>query len=259
MNTSSNGYVMAFAIGVCVVISTALALTANALKPVQEAAKELDRQKNMLIAAGFVKPDEQKSPDDLRKLFEEQVTESVVDTTTGEVVAGKGPKDIADLNKAALKAVKDAHGDKEQERVAMTRYREVAIGKENGKVVAYILPVSGKGLWSTIKGFLALENDLDHVRGVTFYEHGETPGLGGECENPAWCAQWQGKTILDDKGNLVAVAVKKGKVNPSVPDDKAHKVDGLSGATLTSNGITRFVKSDLDAFAKYLSSLRGKR
>lgn len=257
MNTSSNGYVMAFAIGVCVVISTALALTANALKPVQEAAKELDRQKNMLIAAGFVKPDEVKAPAELRTMFEQRVKELVLDTETGKMVDGKTSKDVGGMNKEAEAQAKASGGDV---KAAGKRFRVLAIGAgADGKPDTYILPISGKGLWSTIKGFLALENDLDHVRGVTFYEHGETPGLGGECENPAWCAQWQGKTILDDKGNLVAVAVKKGKVNPSVPDDKAHKVDGLSGATLTSNGITRFVKSDLDAFAKYLSSLRGKR
>ncbi|MBZ0154446.1 MAG: NADH:ubiquinone reductase (Na(+)-transporting) subunit C, partial [Planctomycetes bacterium] len=128
----------------------------------------------------------------------------------------------------------------------------------DGKPDTYILPISGKGLWSTIKGYMALEGDFNHVRGVTFYEHGETPGLGGECENPAWCAQWKGKTILDEQGHLVGVGVKKGKVDPAVAAEKAHKVDGLSGSTLTSNGITRFVKSDLDAFAKYLTSLRTK-
>lgn len=259
MNTSSNGYVMSFAIGVCVVISTALALTANALKPIQEAAKELDRQKNMLVAGGFVRPDEQRSPEDLKKIFEEHVRESVVDTESGKIVEGKTAKDLVDLNKESLKAAKAAGVDSAKEKAAANRYRGVAVGMDGDKPVTYILPVSGKGLWSTIKGYLALESDLDHVRGVTFYEHGETPGLGGECENPVWCAQWQGKSILDDQGHIYGVVVKKGKVDPSIPADKAHKVDGLSGATLTSNGITRFVKSDLDAFATYLSNLRGKR
>jgi Na+-transporting NADH:ubiquinone oxidoreductase subunit C len=121
-----------------------------------------------------------------------------------------------------------------------------------------VLPISGKGLWSTIYGYLALEGDLDHVRGVTFYKHGETPGLGGECENPAWCATWSGKSILDAQKKLVGVAVKKGKVDGSIPAEKAHKVDGLSGATITSNGITNFVLADLKAFDGYLTGLRSK-
>ncbi|MBZ0153373.1 MAG: hypothetical protein K8J09_17750, partial [Planctomycetes bacterium] len=88
---------MGFAVGVCVVISTMLALTANALKPAQEAAKELDRQKNMLIAAGFVAPDELKSAAELRQIFEQRVREAVVDTVDGRVVEGKTAKDLAEL------------------------------------------------------------------------------------------------------------------------------------------------------------------
>ncbi|MBL9079053.1 MAG: NADH:ubiquinone reductase (Na(+)-transporting) subunit C [Planctomycetes bacterium] len=258
MNTSSNGYVMGFAVTVCVVISAALAMTSSALKPAQEAAKELDRQKNMLIAAGFVQPDEVKAPADLRRMFDERVEELVLDTETGKLVEGKTAGDIAALNKAAVAEAK-AGGDKEAAKRALTRYRVLAVGAgTDGKPEAYILPVSGKGLWSTIKGFLALESDLAHVRGVTFYEHGETPGLGGECENPVWCATWRGKSIRDEQGHVVGVIVKKGKVDPTVPADKAHKVDGLSGATITSNGITKFVKADLDAFDKYLQTLRAK-
>ena len=253
MNTSSNGYVLCFAIGVCVVISSMLAVTANALKPAQEAAKELDRQKNMLIAAGLVQPTEAKAPAELRSLFEQRVKEAVLDTQAGQIVAGKTSKDLADLNKVAVAEAKASGGD---EKAAARRYRGIAVGAgADGKPDTYILPISGKGLWSTIKGYLALERDLDHVRGVTFYEHGETPGLGGECENPEWCAQWKGKQIRA-AGKVVGVEVKKGKVDASIAVDKAHKVDGLSGATITSNGITRFVKADLEVFEKYLATLR---
>ena len=256
MNTSSNGYVLCFAIGVCVVISSMLAVTANALKPAQEAAKELDRQKNMLIAAGLVQPTEAKAPAELRSLFEQRVKEAVLDTQAGQIVAGKTSKDLADLNKVAVAEAKASGGD---EKAAARRYRGIAVGAgADGKPDTYILPISGKGLWSTIKGYLALERDLDHVRGVTFYEHGETPGLGGECENPNWCALWKGKSVLDEQHRVIGVGVKKGKVDEAVPAEKKHKVDGLSGATITSNGITKFVKSDLEAFDKYLQTVRPK-
>lgn len=253
MNTSSNGYVMSFAVGVCVVISAALAMTASALKPIQDAAAEFDRQKNVMVAAGLVAPDDLRPRPELEKLYKDRVSEVVVNVKTGEVVTGKGQGDVAEMNKQAAKADKD---DKE----AATRFRAVAISKDkDGKPDSYVLPISGKGLWSTIYGYLALEGDLAHVRGVTFYKHGETPGLGGECENPVWCAQWKGKSILDEQKKLVGVVVKKGKVDPSIAVEKAHKVDGLSGATITSNGITNFVKKDLGAFDLYLAALRGKR
>ena len=115
-----------------------------------------------------------------------------------------------------------------------SRYRVLAVGKTDDGKPIYVLPISGKGLWSTLYGFLALEGDANTVRGITFYQHGETPGLGGEVDNPQWQAAWKGKTILDDKGGLVSVTVKKAKIDPSIPAEKHHYVDGLSGATITS-------------------------
>jgi Na+-transporting NADH:ubiquinone oxidoreductase subunit C len=252
MNTSSNGYVLGFAVGVCVVISAMLAATANALKKTQDAAAEFDRQKNVMMAARFVTPTDTRTRPELEKLYQESITERVVDTATGTVLADKAPGDVAAMNKDAAKAEPDPQKAKD----AANRYRVVSIGKLADGKSTYILPISGKGLWSTIYGYLALESDVATVRGVTFYKHGETPGLGGEVENPAWCAQWQGKSILDEQQHLVGITVKKGRVDPSIPADKAHKVDGLSGATITSNGVTRFVKADLAAFDKYLATVR---
>ncbi|MBP8301284.1 MAG: NADH:ubiquinone reductase (Na(+)-transporting) subunit C [Planctomycetes bacterium] len=243
MNTSSNGYVMGFAVTVCVVISTALAFTATSLKSTQEAAAEFDRQKNVMMAVGIVKADDTRPRGELEALYKQRFAEVVVDTKDGVVAAGKTVEDVQKMKSAEDKK----------------RYRVVVLSKtEDGKPDSYVLPISGKGLWSTIYGYLALEGDLDHVRGVTFYKHGETPGLGGECENPAWCATWSGKSILDAQKKLVGVAVKKGKVDGSIPAEKAHKVDGLSGATITSNGITNFVLADLKAFDGYLTGLRSK-
>lgn len=250
MNTSSNGYVLGFAVTVCVVMSAALAVTANALKPIQEAAAEFDRQKNVMMAAGLATPDDTRPRAELEKLYQERVKEFVVNTKTGEVLADKTPKDAVDLNKAAAKADK-------ADKAAGSRFRVVATTRDAaGKLESVVLPISGKGLWSTIYGYLALEGDLTHVRGVTFYKHGETPGLGGECENPVWCAQWKGKSILDEQKKLVGITVKKGKVDPTIPAEKAHKVDGLSGATITCNGINKFVIADLQTFDSYLASLR---
>lgn len=250
MNTSSNGYVMGFAIGVCIVMSAALALTANSLKPIQDEAAEFDRQKNVMMAAGLASVGDTRTVAELKQLYVDRVKEAVINTKTGEVLAGKSSKDAAQMNKEA------AESDK-SDKSASSRFRVVATTVDQaGKLESVILPISGKGLWSTIYGYLALESDLEHVRGVTFYKHGETPGLGGECENPEWCATWKGKSIRDEQRKLVGIEVKKGKVDDNVPAEKAHKVDGLSGATITSNGITKFVLADLTAFEGYLASLK---
>ena len=115
------------------------------------------------------------------------------------------------------------------------------------------VPVSGKGLWSTIYGYIALKADKKEVRGITFYKHGETPGLGGEVENPEWTAKWAGKLIRDADDILVGIEVKKGEVDPGNTREKNHCVDGLAGATITCNGVTAFIKKDLTTFDKYLS------
>jgi len=234
MNTNSNSYVMLFAVAVCVVASAVLAVLANSLRPAQEAAKEFDRQKNVMIAAGLIQRGDPRPRVELEQLYKDRVTGTWVDTETGAPVEG-------DVD------VKSRH------------YREVFTSNdEHGALAAIVLPVSGKGLWSTLRGYLALEADGDTVRGITFYEHGETPGLGGEVENPAWTASFQGKTIHDADGKLVSITVKKGKVDPSVPREKMHFVDGLSGATLTSNGVSKFLKSDLEAFQTYLAHVAKK-
>ena len=114
---------------------------------------------------------------------------------------------------------------------------------QDGEFKRFIFPVEGKGLWSTLKGFLALNKDKNTIEGLTFYSHGETPGLGGEVDNPKWKAQWKGdpkeiKSLkaFDATGKL-KVKVAKGKAN-----NKTHEVDGLSGATLTANGVTYLVQ-----------------
>ena len=118
-----------------------------------------------------------------------------------------------------------------------------------------VLPVEGKGLWSTLYGFLALDADGDTIRGIAFYKHGETPGLGGEIENPRWQALWDGRKAYDSAGRPV-IAVIKGKAGDTSSDP--HHVDGLSGATLTSNGVTALVQRWLgeDGYGPFLAKLR---
>ncbi len=103
-----------------------------------------------------------------------------------------------------------------------------------------ILPVRGKGLWSTMYAYVALDGDLTTIRGVSFYEHGETPGLGGEIENRRWQAGWQGKQVYSDSGKMDLQFVK-GKAATEEPG-RSYQIDGLSGATLTTNGVNSLME-----------------
>jgi Na+-transporting NADH:ubiquinone oxidoreductase subunit C len=242
INVNSNRYVLMFAIGICTSMSALLAVTQSLLKETQAAAREFDRQKNVMIAGGLIGRNEQKPRAEFEQIYKDRVEEKVLTLATGEFHAELTPQTYAKLKGDELK-----------------KYRVIAIGKgQDGQPESYILPTSGKGLWSVLYGYIALGKDGNTVVGITFYEHGETPGLGGEVENPDWTAQWVGKTILEGD-QLVSITVKKGKVDPSIAKEKAHAVDGLSGATITCNGVNAFLKRDFEAYRPFLQKIWEKK
>ena len=134
-------------------------------------------------------------------------------------------------------------------------YAEVYLLNDSDGLDQIIIPVHGKGLWSTLYGYLSLDSDLRTISGLQFYEHAETPGLGGEVDNPDWRASWKGKLAYDETGNVV-VEVVKGSVDPgSATAD--YKVDGLAGATLTTRGVNNLVRFWLgeQGFGPFLKKL----
>jgi Na+-transporting NADH:ubiquinone oxidoreductase subunit C len=242
---------------VAIVLAAACSLlvagAAIGLRPLQEANKVRDRKKNILIVAGLY---DAKAP--VEKSFE-QIEPRIVDLATGEYVAeDQFDPETFDQRAAAkdpelsvdIPAEKDLAGIRRRE-----KYSLVYLVKKDGKLDQVILPIDGKGLWSTLYGFLALSGDLNTVKGITFYEHAETPGLGGEIDNPTWKALWAGKKIYDEKGS-VELYVAKGVADKNSP----HQVDGISGATLTANGVTNLVQYWLgdDGFKKLLERLKTK-
>ncbi len=118
-----------------------------------------------------------------------------------------------------------------------------------------VLPIEGKGLWSTLYGFIALDADLETIKGITFYEHKETPGLGGEVDNPKWKALWTDRRAFGED-HEPRIEVIRGRAGP--PSDDPHRVDGLAGATMTSRGVGRLVRFWLGeaGFGTYLETLR---
>lgn len=263
MSRDSIGFTFMVSAALCVACSILVSGAAVGLRGRQELNKENERKKNILSVAGLIKPGESA---DVRQIYEERVKGIIVDLNTGKVVTDDKelfPEPDQYDQKAAIDNPKMSMEIKPEDDIAGIGRREnyswvYLINDENGKLTQYVLPVRGKGLWSTMWGFIALETDLTTVAGLTFYEQGETPGLGGEVDNPKWKAQWKGKEVYN-KEFEPDIEVIKGSVNPESPK-AVHEVDGLSGATITSRGVTHlldFWLGDL-GFRPYLENIREK-
>ncbi len=128
----------------------------------------------------------------------------------------------------------------------------IYVDKKDGIVNGYAIPISGKGLWSTLYGYFAIEPDGVTAKGITFYAHKETPGLGGEVEKPWFQNNFVGKRFIDEDGNLVGIKVIKGKADPG----SLYEVDGISGATITSKGLESFLVDDLEKYEPFFRKIR---
>lgn len=228
------GKTLTVAFVLCIVCSVVVSAAAVLLRPMQIENKNLDRKRNILLAAGLYNPE--LTVDEQFK----KISTRLVDLDRGVFVEA----DTAnfDQRKAAKAAGLSVALSADDDTAKISRRENQAlvyIIESNGEVERLILPVHGYGLWSTLYGFVALEGDLNTIAGLGFYDHGETPGLGGEVDNPSWKAQWPGKQVY--KAGEVSIALVKGNVNPSSPT-ASYQVDGLAGATLTSRGITNLLQ-----------------
>jgi Na+-transporting NADH:ubiquinone oxidoreductase subunit C len=270
LDKKSNAYVVTFAVSVCAVCAVCLAAAYTSFKDRIAANELFDQQKNVLIAVGLYERGSAKSDAELRQLYQQRIEAKVLEVKRAKVerrVKEGGVEktvqadEVVDMvaTDIAVEDLKLRQRDEQkkpagQRREFATVYRR--LDSSGAQTEAWCIPISGYGLWSTLYGFLALEPDLNTVKGITFYKHAETPGLGGEVDNVNWQAQWPGKKVLDEHGKLVGVSLKKGFVDDSIEREKLHQVDGLSGATITSNGVSNFVKADLERYEPYFKKNR---
>jgi len=248
MATDSIKKTIGVAIGVCLVCSILVSLAFVQLKPIQDKNKELDKLKNILQAGG-IKAD---GNADIKAVYEKNIEPVIIDLKSGDVVTDPAEKikpenfdiealakdpeysstipsdiDIADIkrhpDKMIVYNVKDPDG--------------------SGEIVKRIFPLYGRGLWSTMYGLLALDKDMSTIKGFTFYKHEETPGLGGEVDNPKWKALWKDKKAFDISGDKIDLKIKviKGQVVKGRPES-GSQIDGLSGSTLTTRGVNNLVR-----------------
>lgn len=236
MQKDSFKYTIIFALTICVVCSIMLSLVSEGLKAKKEENIALDIQKNILKAVALREPLPAKvKPEQVKSVYNEKITEQVIDKG-GKIVEGKLPADI--------KEGEDLYA--------------IYVYKEGQTVLAYAFPIVGKGLWSTLLGYFALEPDAKTVRGITFYSHGETPGLGAEIEKDWFTSNFKGKDVWDDeKGELIPTEVVKGKVADVISKDKEqYYVDGISGATMTAKGVTEMVDRWLKVYEPFFNKIR---
>lgn len=239
------------AIGVSLVCSVLVASTAVLLKPRQE-QNEADFQRQIVLeVAGLWRPDA--SPSELFRAIETRI----VDLESGDYADGIDP-DTFDAADAASDPQLGVTIPEELDTALVrrrARYAPVYIVNAGDTIDQVVLPVHGAGLWSTMYGFLALEPDGNTVRGLRFYEHAETPGLGDQIEKPDWLELWPGRRIFDANGS-VRIEVIRGQRPPG--DAGIHQVDGMSGATLTGRGVTNMLHywTGPHGFGPYLEKLR---
>lgn len=239
MNINDNKYVFGFAIGVCLVCSILLSSVTETLRKPQEINADLDVKRNILKAVKLKEPLTKKTTKaEALKIYADKITEEVIDFK-GNNVAGKKPQDLTDQDTDLL---------------------ALYVYKEDGKVIAYAYPIIGQGLWSTLYGYLAIDADGITVRGITFYKHGETPGLGAEIEKDWFQDNFVGKTIFDAKENKVTpIALVKGKATDTYQGQElTYHVDGITAATLTCNGVTDLLAKWINIYEPYFSQVRSR-
>ncbi|MCA9087116.1 MAG: Na(+)-translocating NADH-quinone reductase subunit C [Planctomycetaceae bacterium] len=242
----------------CFVCSLIVSAAAVGLKPLQEQNAKNKMMRNVLIAAG-VWQDGKNTDADIPELFKNiDVILWNLPEKDGETGSLNKELKAADYDQAAaastpggsmaIPAADDVSGIKRREKVS----KIYLVRDADGKVNKIVLPVYGKGLWSTLYGFLALDASTREARGITFYKHAETPGLGGEVDNPKWKSLWSNTNsplvLRDDQGQTILDVTKPG--NATQP----NQIDGLSGATITSSGVENTIHYWLgpNAFGPFL-------
>lgn len=229
----SLGKTIGVVVAVCLVCSIVVSGAAVGLRSLQQTNAALDKKSNILNAAGLYEMG--MSNNVIESTYSERVEQRYVNLEEGTFVEAPAPD--YDMYKAAkqteysTKVTNSNVGFQRRPNVA-----SVYLVRDNaGDVSRIILPVHGSGLWDLMYGFLAIDADGQTVRELIYYQQKETPGLGGEVQNPAWQDKWDGKELYEN--GEVAIRVVK-NANPSNP----HTIDALSGATLTSNGVENTIR-----------------
>lgn len=246
----SNLYIITFSVILTVVLGLLLSGTSQVLMPLQKEAEALDKKKQILGAVISGEEIGAMTPEEVNSYYLSRIASVVVDMTGAEITEKDGAAvsaETVDIAKNYKKAPED-------------RLYPVFIYHAEGddsSVESYIFPVYGAGLWDAIWGFVALDTDMNTIGGVTFAHAGETPGLGARITEPGVQARFEGKEIYNESGNLVAVEMQKGEGKDY--SNNPHQVDGMSGATITANGVNSMLENYLGAYQPFIESNKSSK
>lgn len=256
---SNNMKTIIVALTLCLVCSVLVSVAAVGLKPTQVKNASLDRNKNILVAAGMFDPATDTN-DDVAERFKDFDVE-IVELNNGTYLdddmltkVGIPDRNAYDASQASKnQALSEDLGSNDPASIGRKpKYAKVYVKNDaNGQPEKVVLPIQGYGLWGTMYGFLTIGSDMNTIEGISFYDHKETPGLGARIEEPKWRAMWNGIQSYDDNGAVATGVTKAG--NP-----KDNWVDGISGATLTSRGVSNMIQFWLgeQGYKPYLDHLR---
>lgn len=228
MDRNSNTYTFIYAAGMVILVAAILASVAMALRPLQNTNIEVEKMQNILASVNI-----ESTAADAEEIYAERIQTQYVVNWQGEVVKGEDAFDI-DLKKEQAK-------DLEERRLPVYECQT-----EEG--LKYIFPMRGSGLWGPIWGFVSLDSDMNTIYGANFDHQSETPGLGAEISTDWFQADFKGKKIFNEQEELVSLTITK----PGQDAPEEHKVDGISGGTITSKGLEEMLLSDFQSYSEFL-------
>lgn len=252
----SQKYIIGFAALVCLICGIFVASAAVVLRDQQDQNAVLDQQEKVLNVAGLLQEGQKATPATIQKLFADNIRARIINLETGEYL-DEDPAKFDQRKITADPATSEAAPPNQAGVPRIPKKAKIFQVMSGDNISAVILPVHGKGLWSTMYGFVALGPDGNAIKGLTFYQHGETPGLGGEIDNPRWKGMWPGRKVYADDGTP-KIEVIKGQAGPPATDP--YRVDGLSGATITGRGVGYLLRFWLgeNGFGPYIDKFRGE-
>lgn len=240
----SDSYIFRYAAIMVILVAAVLSAVAMFLKPAQEKNVAVARMRAILASANI-----EATPENAIELFEKYIVEEEVISPEGEVVGiyKNGKIEKGEVRAFDLNLKEELYNKGKGKEYFLPLY----IANVEGKKL-YIFPLHGRGLWGQVYGNLAISDDLNTVAGAEFGHDKETPGLGAEIELPQFESQFIGKKIFDDGGDFTSIKVMKGASAILTGDQLLHGVDAISGGTITSNGVSEMLQSNLENYLNYI-------
>lgn len=260
LNTEKNSYTVIFAIGMVVIVGALLAYVASTLRPTISENERLEKQQNILYAMGVNNNEGSSavfvSTDIAPEEFKKNITEQLVITvdTNGKVLKSQTRDEYMAENNNREPYLIDIKKQKSNAKDGEPRQLPLFIGNKDGKKV-YVAPIYGKGLWDAIWGYVAMDENMV-VQGAYFDHKGETPGLGANIKQRFFMDDFYGEHLLSEAGVFKGITVAKGNADPKNEDKTDNEVDAIAGATITGDGVTAMIKSDLKLYVPYFKSLK---